>query len=107
TSTDLGKRDRALFEVIYGSGLRVGEAVALNFEDLDLTNGWVRVFGKGSKERNVPCGAPACTALRDYFGSRLYQIRSQEGLIAKRPVFINFRGERLTSRSVARILAKH
>jgi integrase/recombinase XerC len=97
--THLGRRDRALFELMYGSGLRVGEAVGLCIGDLDLKNGWVKVLGKGSRERTVPFGPPAREAIELYLSDR------QVGF--DQPLFCNFRGTRLTARSVARILAKH
>jgi integrase/recombinase XerC len=99
-STLLGRRDRALFEVLYGCGLRVGEAVRLNFSDIDLKEGWVRIMGKGEKERMAPLGQPAIQALKAYFLDRTYPFLDG-------PVFINFLGTRLSARSVARILAKH
>jgi integrase/recombinase XerC len=95
---ELGLRDRALLELLYGSGLRVSESVALNIADFDLLAGWVRVLGKGSKERSVPLGAPAIDALSSYFDAR-----KARGEIA---AFTNFRGSRLSERSVARILAR-
>lgn len=100
SSTRLGRRDRALFEVLYGAGLRVSEAVALNLEDLDLDSGWVRVVGKGSKERQVPLGKPAILAVQEYLSD---QSREEE----QSALFLNFRGSRLTTRSVARILARN
>lgn len=100
-STKLGRRDRALFELLYASGLRVSECVALNLDDLDLERGWVKVMGKGSKERSVPFGDLACQALREYLGFR------EAPMPATAPLFVNYKGSRLTSRSVARILAKH
>lgn len=98
SSTALGRRDRALFELMYGGGLRVSEAVGLDRADLDLKEGWARVLGKGSKERMVPLGAPALRALRDY----LEQRESDSPAL-----FVNFKGSRLSARSVARILTKH
>jgi integrase/recombinase XerC len=98
-ATALGRRDRALFEVLYGAGLRVSEAVQLDRKDIDLEEGWVRVLGKGSKERLVPLGKPARDAVEDYLQSAPM---GQDGAL-----FRNFRGGRLTSRSVARILARH
>ena len=68
-STRLGIRDRALFEVLYGCGLRVSEAVGLNWSALDLEQGWIRVFGKGSKERMAPLGRPARSALMALAGA--------------------------------------
>ncbi len=98
--TRLGKRDRALFEVLYGAGLRVSEGVGLSLRDVDFKGGWVTVLGKGSKERTVPLGPPALEALREYLDA--WQIRGGD-----QPVFVNFRGTRLTTRSVARILHRH
>lgn len=94
-STRLGVRDRALFEVLYGCGLRVSEVVGLNWQDVDLKNGWLRVMGKGSKERMAPLGGPAREALA--------ALPDQE----PGPLFKNAQGTRLSSRSVARILVKH
>ncbi len=99
--TRLGRRDRALFEVLYGSGLRVGEAVGLNIENVALKEGWVRVLGKGSKERMVPFGHPAREALESYLQDRGTLLSYSD------PLFVNFRGTRLSARSVARILTKH
>lgn len=98
--TRLGRRDRAIFEVIYGCGLRVSEAVGLNLGDVDFANGWLRVMGKGSKQRTVPFGPPAKKALKEALADRP-DVGFQE------PLFVNFRGARLTSRSVARMLNKH
>lgn len=99
SATVLGRRDRALFEMIYGSGLRVSEAVGLDHGDVDLSQGWVRVLGKGSKERTIPVSPAAMSAVE----SMLSDLEPAP----KSPLFINFRGGRLTARSVARILAKH
>jgi integrase/recombinase XerC len=99
-STRLGRRDRALFELIYGCGLRVSEAVGLDRQDVNLTQGWVRVMGKGSKERMVPFGDSARAAAESW----LSDLPSANG---SDPLFVNFRGTRLTARSVARILTKH
>ena len=101
--TLMGKRDRALFEIMYGSGLRVGETVSLNWEDVDLRQGWVRVLGKGEKERTVPFGEAAVQALVVYKIS----IELDRMVSPKDPVFINRLGTRLTGRGVARILNKH
>jgi integrase/recombinase XerC len=98
--TVLGRRDRAIFEIIYGSGLRVSECVGLNAGDVDLQSGWVKVLGKGNKERTVPFGGPAGKAIEESLADR----PSTE---ASSPLFVNFRGTRLTARSVARILVKH
>jgi len=99
-TTRLGRRDRAIFELMYGSGLRVSETVGLDLSGLDLAKGWVRVIGKGDKERTVPFGPPARDALLAYLADR-------PDLAPDQPLFVNFRGTRLTTRSVARILNKH
>ncbi len=100
-STWLGKRDRALFELLYGSGLRVSEGVGLSLGDVDLAGGWVKVLGKGSKERTVPFGTAAREAMENYLAARPGQVSKDA------PLFINYQGTRLTARSVARILTKH
>jgi len=96
-----GRRDRAILELLYAAGLRVGELVSLDVEDVDLRGELVRVMGKGSKERIVPFGKKAGAALRAWFGTA-------EPLRSKSPepeaVFLNLRGGRLTDRSVRRIL---
>lgn len=86
---------RALVEILYGAGLRVGEAAALDWADLDLKGGWVRVrLGKGKKERRVPCGEVAAAALAD-----LRRISSGEGA-----VFLNRDGRRMSTRSMYRVV---
>lgn len=90
-------RDRAIFELLYSSGLRIGELVALNLAGIDFELGQVRVVGKGSKERLVPVGRKALEALRGYLACR-----ADCGL--DRPLFLNHRGGRLTARSIQRIL---
>jgi integrase/recombinase XerC len=92
-----GLRDHAVLELLYSSGLRVGELVGLNLNHLDLRLGIVRVMGKGRKERIVPIGNKALEALRAYLGRR----GDPEG---EDPLFINLRGKRLTGRSVGRLV---
>ena len=65
-NTPLGKRDRAIFEVMYGSGLRVSEVSSVMVNAVDLEEGFARVFGKGAKERIVPVGSEAVQAIRNY-----------------------------------------
>ena len=67
----LGRRDIAMLELFYGSGLRLAELVALNVRDLDLDDGFVRVTGKGRKVRQVPLGSFCIRALRNYLGQRV------------------------------------
>ena len=100
-----GLRDRALLELLYSSGLRVSELCGLNIEDLELTEGTVRVRnGKGSKERIVPLGRPAVNALQDYLVKRGQLCHPQRGIKDIQALFLNHRGGRLTPRSVARLV---
>jgi len=92
----LGLRDRALLELLYGSGIRVSEATKLNTTDLDLEEGEVRVFGKGSKERIALIGSKAREAVRKYL--------SERGRTQSKALFLNKRGGRLTQRSVERLI---
>ena len=98
-------RDRAILEFFYSTGVRVSELVGLNWADVDFQLEIVRVVGKGSKERIVPFGAMAKEALKDYGTEQ----RKKWNLPCKgqAPVFLNNRGERITTRSVARIVEKH
>jgi integrase/recombinase XerC len=98
-ATWMGRRDRALIEVLYGCGLRVSEAADLSHSDFTARAGWLRVMGKGSKERWVPLSSLAEDALNHYFELRPAP-QDEEA------VFINFRGTRLSSRSMARVLAR-
>src|SRR6202022_618176 len=63
-------RDLAIFELLYGCGLRISELVGLDLEDFDFSERWVRVRGKGRKERQVPFGAKAAEAIERYLGGR-------------------------------------
>ncbi len=94
----------AMWEVAYGSGLRVSELVGLNLRDVDLKQDWIRTIGKGDKERIVPMGSKANTAVQLYLSRRheLVQENSPDGA-----VFLNFRGGRLSDRSVRRLLKDH
>ena len=97
-------RDKAILEMLYSSGLRVGELVGLDVEALDLDLSVVRVLGKGKKERIVPLGSKAVTALKSYMEHRPRLGREGQ---EERGLFLNARGGRLTSRSVARIVEKY
>jgi integrase/recombinase XerC len=88
-------RDLAILELLYGSGLRVSELVGLNLDDVDRTERWLRVRGKGRKERQVPFGGKAADALERYLEDRA----SSEAA-----VFLNHRGGRLTDRGVRGII---
>lgn len=100
--TPAGVRDRAILELLYAAGLRVGELVALDLGDADLKERLLRVRGKGRKERVVPFGRKAETALRHYLPHRARW--RQGGAALDHPLFVNQRGGRLSDRSVRRIL---
>jgi integrase/recombinase XerC len=102
--TPLGQRDRALLETLYACGMRVGELVALNLDDVDLNRATIRVAGKGARERLLPVGAFAVRALEKYLlagRSALATARSGEAL------FLNYRGKRLSVRGVRKIIDKY
>jgi integrase/recombinase XerC len=108
-STLLGKRDRAMLELLYASGLRVGELVALDRDDLDIPGETVRVLGKGRKERIVPVGSKACASLADWIRASRELAQGPDAPRGGRamrgaPLFLNRRGGRLTDRSVRRVL---
>ncbi|GAA4991899.1 tyrosine recombinase XerC [Actinopolymorpha pittospori] len=97
----VGCRDRAILELLYATGVRVGELVALDVDDLDESRRVVRVLGKGRKERSVPFGVPAEEALRDYLR------RGRPGLCTDRSgpaLFLGARGGRLDQRAVRRLV---
>ncbi len=91
------ERDRALFEILYGCGLRISELCGLDLPDLDLSENWMLVRGKGRKERQVPMGQPAVAALRRYL-----EVRSPQS--DERGVFLNYRGKRLSDRGARGIV---
>ena len=127
--TVLVRRDRAVLELFYASGLRLSELAGLDVDDVNLSAKMVRVLGKGGKERIVPFNASAATAVRAYLKDRDALITGQEGQegqdrkgrkrVSSRPsspsrlsrprdpLFLNFRGGRLTTRSVDRLVRRY
>lgn len=105
TSRPLGVRDRAMLEVAYGAGLRVSELITLEMSNLFLDDGYIRVIGKGSKERVIPLGAAAI----DW--TNTYRADVRPGLAAKAPpadaLFLNARGRPLSRMGFWKILQKH
>lgn len=104
-----GRRNHAILELFYASGLRLSELVDLDLEDVNLSGRIVRVRGKGGKERLVPFNAPAAAALRamlaDARGSRGESVRDARGR-RRTPLFRNLQGGRLTTRSVDRVVRR-
>jgi integrase/recombinase XerC len=104
----LTRRDRAILELFYASGLRISELVELNLPDVDLHEGFARVRGKGRKERIVPVGKKALQAITSYMADRgKPRSLGKEKGGAPEPVFLNYRGSRLGTRSVSRIVLRH
>ena len=103
----LSCRDRAILELMYSCGLRVSELVGLNLEDLDLGLGSLKVKGKGGKERMVPVGSKALEALKDYLSVRGKLESKKKTPGSSNAIFLNHRGERLTARSIARMIEKY
>ena len=103
------ERDRALFELLYATGLRVSEVAGLDLEDVDFSARLARVVGKGAKERIVPFGEMAAEALEAYLPARSARRRGYGGPAEPsggEPLFVNARGGRLTTRSMARLLKR-
>jgi integrase/recombinase XerC len=100
----LDLRDKAVLELLYATGLRVSELVGANLDDVNFSERLIRVRGKGKKERIVPFGRKAEESLALYIRARP---KINKGEIEGDAIFLNFRGERLTSRSVERIVDKY
>ena len=103
--TALGRRDRAMLETLYSTGLRVSELVGLNLNDLSHSDGVLTIRGKGKKERLALLGKHALVALQTWLADRS-ELLAGEGLTSE-AVFLNKNGTRLTTRSVGRLLEKH
>lgn len=103
TGTPAGMRDRAMLELLYSSGLRVSELTGLDTGDIDLGVGYVRVLGKGAKERIVPVGSYAVKAVERYLAEGRPHLDKNGG----KPLFLNKSGGRLSARSVRNIVDKY
>ena len=120
----LGRRDHAILELFYASGLRLSELAGLDLEDVNLSGRMVRVLGKGGKQRLVPFNNATATALRAWLkdreplvrggvadvrvvGSRARDQRRSAAKSAREPLFVNYRGGRLTVRSIDRLVRKY
>lgn len=102
TDTFLGRRDRAMLETLYSTGIRNSELVGLTIGDVDLLGEVAKVFGKGGRERYVPLGSYAVKAIEDYLDSR-----PDTPLRDEAPMFVNRFTERLSDRGVRKILQKN
>lgn len=99
-----GARDRAILEVLYGSGLRVSELCGLDVDALDLASGSARVRGKGDKERNVPLGGRCVAAIRQWLEERPRMVHPKTGKQDSKAVFLAIRGARIGPRAVRSIV---
>ncbi|HMJ83786.1 MAG TPA: tyrosine recombinase XerC [Vicinamibacterales bacterium] len=124
-TTPLGRRDRAILELFYASGLRLSELVGLDLDDVNLSGRMSRVRGKGGKERLVPFNTSAAKAIRAYLNDREMLVRSVRSRAdrprgpakaghyvpresrQRNPLFVNYRGGRLTVRSVDRLVRRY
>ena len=102
----LGRRDRAILELFYASGLRLSELVQLDLGDVNLSGRIVRVMGKGKKQRLVPFNTSTKAALSAWLKDRV-SLRETAPVERREPMFVNFRGTRLTGRSVQRLVAHY
>jgi integrase/recombinase XerC len=103
----LAVRDRALFELAYSSGLRLSELAGLDVDGVDLASAEVRVWGKGSKERIVPVGASALTAIRAWLDKRAQLLDTDpKGMADPKAMFVGRGGKRITPRAIERRLAE-
>lgn len=96
-----GQRDRAIIELLYATGIRVGELVGIDLDDLDRGRNVVRVFGKGRKERSVPFGGPAAEALDRWLADGRRAVLTE---VSGPAIFLGIRGGRIDPRAVRRIV---
>jgi len=108
TQTDLGKRDRAMLELMYATGVRVAELTTMNLGDIDFRSQLIRVTGKRRKQRVVPFGDPAGEALRSYLKIReKFLFNAPVSTRDEEALFLNYQGTRITTRSVGRMVDKY
>ncbi len=102
TSSNLGKRDKAMLEILYGCGLRVSELITLKLTDIHINASYINIIGKGNKERLVPMGEIAIVSLRDYIENARPNLSSKPGNI----LFYNYKGDMLSRQSVFKLIKK-
>jgi integrase/recombinase XerC len=110
TSGPLGRRDQAILELFYASGLRLSELVGLDLDDVNLSGRVVRVLGKGRKERIVPFNPTAAAALKAWMADREAFPQLQRAVKTRRqkePLFLNYRGGRLSTRFVDKVVRRY
>jgi len=105
-ATPMGKRDRAVLELLYGSGLRASELAGLSVADVDLASAFARVRGKGNKERVVPLGRKCVDALEAYLAVR-DAVNAQSALVEPAALFVTVRGKRLTRQGIYELVRRY
>ena len=105
TATKLGLRDRAIFEVMYATGLRVSELVHLKLSDLHLELGLINTIGKGNKERLIPIGDVAIKYVKRYLNNSRPQLLKSDHFVGT--LFLNFRGQPLTRQAIWKLIKKY
>lgn len=105
TNEPLGRRDKAILELFYASGLRLSELAGLDLDDLNVSRRVARVLGKGGKERLVPFNSATAAAIRVYLQDRDAFVGDRQS--DEDPLFVNHRGGRLTVRSIDRVVRRH
>lgn len=102
-----GLRDRALLELLYGTGIRVSEMLQLNISDIDLSADVVKVLGKGRKHRIVPLGRKAKEALKQYLHRRTDLVSDRTGALGREAIFLSERGLRMYPKGAHRIVSRY
>jgi integrase/recombinase XerC len=104
--TILGLRDKAILELFYSSGIRLSELTTIDMQDIDFYRSLIKIRGKGRKERIVPVGEKALSALKEYLIKRNELLKKDDADHIGGPVFLSKKGNRLTPRTVARVVVK-
>ncbi len=97
-------RDLTAFELMYSSGLRVSELVSVDLDDIDFVEGWIRVLGKGQKEREIPVTTTAIDLIGRYLIESRPMLVSKDGVQDDQALLLNSKGGRITARSIRRLL---
>ncbi len=103
-ASNLTIRDLTAFELMYSSGLRVSELVSVDIEDIDFIEGWIRVIGKGNKEREIPITTTAIDLIGRYLAGTRPELVDKSGNQDEHALLLNSRGGRITARSIRRLL---
>lgn len=104
TADELTIRDLTAFELMYSSGLRVSELVSVDISSIDFIEGWIRVLGKGNKEREIPVTTTAIDLISRYLSESRPKLVAKDGSQDEEALFLNSKGGRITARSIRRLL---